>query len=103
MLKEYWKLFIPTMLAVMLVIFEYVHRLEIGNLEIYRSSIFVSMEFLSLICSVAGLIVILCSVIVSLYKMRWRNAVLGLVSVVITIILISYGLSVDSPTLIYMT
>lgn len=102
MIKENLEHFMSVLLAVGLVVFAFAHQLQFGT-DQYRDSTLIRIEFLFLILSLGGLLVVFCSLIISIFKRKWRKAGLALVSLALSFFLVSLGLFIDSATLIHMT
>ena len=102
-IKEYWKLYIPTLLSTGLVLFAYLHILLIDDANTYRESILMPIEFVLLIASFISLGIILFALVVFLIKKNWKRSLHSIVSSIVTFTLIQVGMFVDSPTLIYIT
>ena len=97
------KLYFPALMATFLLVGAYFHSLMIEDVNRYKESWLIDVEFLLLLLSTIGVFVLGLTVIILLSKRSWKMALHGLVSLLITIVLIVTSMAVDEATLVYMT
>ena len=102
-IRKYRQLYIPVIMGFGLIISACCHRLMIDEVESYRNSFLIGVEFVFLICSFIGTIVVAIAAFISLVKRKWQSLFHSMVSIIITYLLIVAGMLLDAPTLIYMT
>ncbi len=101
--KEYLKLYVPVLLAIGLVVSAYLHLLQIDNPDDYRESILIFVEFGFILSSLVGVSVVAIVVVVYLIRRKWIKLLHGVLSMVITLLLVNAGFVLDATTLVYMT
>ncbi len=97
------KLFLPVVATACFSIFATIHALTIDDLQQYRESFLIPVEFFLLIASAMGALAVLVGAFLFVFRKRWASAVFALISFVSTAALITFGVSIDQATLIYMT
>ena len=102
-MKENWKLYIPVLISLVLIISAFFHIQLIANIENYRQSYLINIEFISLIISFITVLISSAFSIVFIIKKQYGKLFHSLAGIILTLIIISIAMSVDSPTLLYMT
>ena len=75
----------------------------IRNLQRYRYSLLIPVEFFLFLTSIFGALITFGGFLVFIFRKRWTSAIFSLTSFFFTVALITLGLSVDEATLLYIT
>ena len=101
-MKENWKLYIPVLISLILMVSAFFHNQMIDNHNNYRESYLINIEFISLIASFISILVIAGFSLFSLFKKAYGKLLHIILSIILTLIIINIAMSLDSPTLIYI-
>lgn len=84
-------------------VFAYSHYAMIDELNVYKSSNLIRFEFIFLILAMVSLLVLLITSLILLFKRQWQDLGLCILGIVIGFVCFAIALSLDEPTLLYMT
>ena len=102
-IKEHQTLYIPVGLGLAALLVAYLHSLMMDDIEKYRESVLIVLEFGLVIGSFGGMLALVLSSIGYLVARKWAKLLHSTASFLITLALVVAALRVDAPTLIYMT
>jgi hypothetical protein len=90
-------------LGLALVCIAWLHSNQFYSIEQYRDSPLIDIEFLLLITIFIMLVLQLFSALSIFLEKRWSDLWMLIINVFIAVILTTAAISIDAPTLVYMT
>lgn len=94
---------LPALLGLAVMYFAFAHYELIDNLAEYKASKLIRYEFILLLLGFLFLLGVLLSAIINLSRRNWKFFGINVLGLVLGYLLLSFAMSLDRPTLIFIT
>ena len=94
---------IVTLMALLAPLFAALHRHQMEDVQVYRESPLIVMEFGSLLCGCGNLPIVAIAIFVLLARKRYKRAAFLVAAGLLMLVLGYAAIALDAPTLLYAT